>query len=86
MLGSLGNGSTLDGVTISTGSTATVQDNTTTTLQGTLTNNGSIALNSGGNSTDLAISGTVQHHRRRRRLSMSNLTTPTTGSTAPAAR
>ncbi len=53
--------STLSSVTISTGSTATVENNSTTTLQGTLTNNGTLQMASGGNSTDVIISGTVTH-------------------------
>ncbi len=53
--------STLNSVTISSGSTATVENNSTTTLQGTLTNNGTLQMASGGNSTDLIISGTVTH-------------------------
>jgi hypothetical protein len=51
--------STLDGVTITAGSTATQQDNTVANLEGTITNNGTIAVNSGGNNTDLRISGAV---------------------------
>jgi hypothetical protein len=51
--------STLDGVTISAGSTVSTPNNTATTLVGTITNNGTIALNSSGNFTDLILSGTV---------------------------
>jgi fibronectin-binding autotransporter adhesin len=56
----VGNG-TLNGVTISTGSTATAGDNTVTTIQGTVTNNGTIAIQSVGDNTDLAISGTLSN-------------------------
>ena len=52
-------GSTLDGVTISTGSTITAQDGSVTTLQGTIKNQGTLALSSTGNLTDLKISGNV---------------------------
>src|SRR5262249_35602161 len=48
---------TLNGVTISSGSTYTLPNNTTTLLQGTITNNGLIQLNSVGNATDLQIGG-----------------------------
>jgi hypothetical protein len=51
------NSATLSGVTISTGSTYTEPDNTSATLAGTITNNGNIALNSGGNNTNLILSG-----------------------------
>jgi hypothetical protein len=57
-----GGNSTLSGVTISSGSTVTAQDNTTTTLAGTITNNGTIAMKSAGDNTDLVIgSGTVSN-------------------------
>ena len=51
------NSATLNGVTLSTGSSYAVPDNTNTILQGTITNKGNIALNSGGNNTDLIMSG-----------------------------
>ncbi len=57
----LSGGSTLDGVTISTGSTVTAENNTATTLKDTLTNNGTLAIASTGNLTDVVISGTVTH-------------------------
>jgi len=54
---------TLDGTTnsptISNGSTVTLLNATSTTLLGTITNNGTIALNSTGSFTDLHISGNV---------------------------
>ena len=53
------NNSTLSGLTISAGSTVTTPDNTTTILQGTITNNGTIALNSAGNTTNILLSGNV---------------------------
>ena len=49
----------LNGVTLSTGTSYVIPDNTTTTLQGTITNNGTIAMNSGGDNTNLVISGPV---------------------------
>jgi phosphodiesterase/alkaline phosphatase D-like protein len=52
-------GATLSGVTINAGSTYTLLDGQSTTLQGTITNNGTIALNSTGDATTLAISGSV---------------------------
>ena len=45
-------------MTISTGSTVTVQ-NSHHHAEGTITNNGTLALHSAGNFTDLDISGTV---------------------------
>ncbi len=54
-----GNSATLNGVTLSTGSTYAVPDNTNTFLQGTITNNGTIQLNSTNDNTDLLISGAV---------------------------
>ncbi len=51
------NGSTLSGLTISAGSTVTTSDNANTTLTGSITNNGTIALNSAGNTTSLILSG-----------------------------
>ena len=53
--------STLNGVTISTGSMVTAQDHSTTTLKGTITNNGTFLLNSGGAVTDVFINGTVNN-------------------------
>ena len=50
-------GSTLSGLTISTGSTITAENNTVTVLQGAITNNGTISLASVGNTTDLQLSG-----------------------------
>jgi PEP-CTERM motif len=51
------NNSTLSGLTISAGSTVTTQDNNSTTLTGAVTNNGTIALNSAGNTTSLVLNG-----------------------------
>jgi fibronectin-binding autotransporter adhesin len=53
------NNSTLSGLTISAGSTVTTTDNQTTTLTGTITNHGTIALNSGGDNTNLVLNGNV---------------------------
>ncbi len=53
------NNSTLSGLTISAGSTVATPNNTTTTLAGTITNNGTITLNSVGNGTSLLLSGNV---------------------------
>jgi hypothetical protein len=50
---------TLNGVTISTGSTVNLFTNNSATLEGTITNNGTIAQNSMGLNTDLHISGAV---------------------------
>jgi hypothetical protein len=50
---------TLSGVTVSTGSTLALNDNTSTTLVGTITNNGTIGLNSTGDNTNLYLSGPV---------------------------
>ena len=59
-------GSTLNGVTISTGSTVTALNGSTTTLQGTITNNGTIALNStGSNTSSLGGNVTLERHRHR---------------------
>jgi hypothetical protein len=52
-------GGTLDGVTITAGSTVTTQDSTSTSLQQTITNNGTILVNSVGGSTALLIDGSV---------------------------
>ena len=52
-------GSTLSGVTVSTGSTITTQDGTVTALLGTITNHGTLALASAGDFTDLRVSGNV---------------------------
>ena len=61
---------TLDGSTnsptISTGSTVTLLNNTTTTLLGTIINNGTIAQNSAGNFTDIHLSGRRDPGRRWR--------------------
>ncbi len=46
-------------MTISTGGTFTAPNATATTLQGTITNNGTIAVNAAGSLTDLALSGNV---------------------------
>ena len=55
-----GNNATLNGVTISSGSTFSEADGSVTTLVGTITNQGTIALDSSGiNNADLAISGSV---------------------------
>ena len=51
-----GNG-TLSGLTISSGSAITTENNTVTVLQGAITNNGTISLASVGNTTDLQLSG-----------------------------
>jgi hypothetical protein len=53
------NNSTLSGLAISAGSTVTTSDNNTTTLTGTITNNGTIALNSAGDNTNVVLSGNV---------------------------
>ena len=53
------NTAALNGVTVSKGSTLTLLNNTATALVGTITNNGTIKQNSGGNLTDLQISGPV---------------------------
>ncbi len=54
-----GTNSTLSGVTISTGNTVTITDGSTLTLKGTINNDGTIALNSTGDPTDLMIAGNV---------------------------
>jgi PEP-CTERM motif len=51
--------STLNGVTVSSGSTVSLFNNSAATLQGTITNNGTIAMDAGNNTTDLHISGAV---------------------------
>jgi hypothetical protein len=51
--------STLNGVTISSGSTVTLDNGATTVLQGTNTNHGTIAQNSTGSNTDIQLSGAV---------------------------
>jgi hypothetical protein len=51
--------STLNGVTLSSGSTLTLLNGTATTLEGTFTNNGTIALNSTGNFTDIQLNGAI---------------------------
>ncbi len=54
------NGSaTLSGVTVGTGSTLTLLNNTTTVLLGSITNKGAITQNSAGNVTDIEIKGAV---------------------------
>jgi hypothetical protein len=53
----LAGGSTLTDIAISSGSTVTVQDGATTILEGTITNNGTIAENLAGNSTAIEIAG-----------------------------
>ena len=58
-------GGTLTNVTISSGSTATVQNGTNTILgAGTITNNGTLAMNSAGNITEIQITGNVTLSRR----------------------
>ncbi len=52
-------GGTLNNATISAGSTVTAQNNSTTMLQNTITNNGTIALSSAGNFTDIQLIGDV---------------------------
>ena len=52
---------TLNGVTISAGSTVTAAEQLDHHPPGTITNNGTIALNSAGNVTDLIISGAVTY-------------------------
>ena len=54
---SINSSTTLNGVTLSAGTNYVTPNNTVTILQGTITNNGTIALNSGGNLTDLHIMG-----------------------------
>lgn len=53
------NNATLSGVTLTTGTSFLEPDNTSTLWQGTITNNGTISVNSGGNSTNLQIGGPV---------------------------
>jgi hypothetical protein len=53
------NNATLSGVTLTTGTNFLEPDNTSTLWQGTITNNGTISVNSGGNSTNLQIGGPV---------------------------
>ncbi len=48
-------GGTLNGVTISTGTTYTDSNGTTTTLEGTITNNGEISVDDTGSGTTLSI-------------------------------
>ena len=48
---------TLNGVTVTAGSTVTTNDNTTTYLAGTIVNKGNLALSSGGNATELRVGG-----------------------------
>jgi hypothetical protein len=50
---------TFNGITLSSGSTYTLPNNTSTVLQGTITNKGNFQLSSAGNLTDLRISGPV---------------------------
>src|SRR4029077_14750600 len=50
-----GNSASLIGVTVSGGSLYALPDNTNTTVQGTITNNGNIQLNSSNNATDLIV-------------------------------
>jgi hypothetical protein len=54
--GAVLNGST-NTVTISSGSNFTIPNNTSSVLQGTITNNGTLNLSSVGNGTFLDISG-----------------------------
>ena len=54
-----GTGGTVDGATISSGSTLTAANEYGMTLQGTITNHGTIDVISTGNTTDLLISGDV---------------------------
>lgn len=51
--------STLENLTISAGTTVRVANNTNATLKGTITNNGTIRMQSVGNLTDLIIDGSV---------------------------
>ncbi len=53
------NSATFNGITLSTGSTLNVQNNTTATLVGTIVNNGTLAMNSGGSTTSVELSGNV---------------------------
>jgi hypothetical protein len=53
------NSATLSGLTLSTGSNYQINNAAATTLVGTITNNGTIALASGGNGTSLILSGNV---------------------------
>ena len=58
--------STLNGVTISSGSTATVaEQHDRHARRDSITNNGTLAMNSAGSYTDFNISGTVTTDRRR---------------------
>ena len=54
-----GSQSTLNGVTIANGATVKITDNTALDLKGAITNSGTIALNSSGDTTQLKISGSV---------------------------
>jgi hypothetical protein len=64
-LGGLGNIATMsatntfEGVTVASGTTVNVTDKTVLVLQGTITDKGTIALDSSGDSTELQISGNV---------------------------
>ena len=51
---------TFNGVTLSSGSTLTLADSSATTLQGTITNGGTIAQNSAVSNTDVLLSGAVE--------------------------
>jgi hypothetical protein len=53
------NSATLSGLTINSGSTVNINNNTALTLQGTIVNNATINENSGGNGTDLIMNGNV---------------------------
>ena len=63
---------TLSGLTLSTGSNYQVNNNATTTLVGTITNNGTLTLASFGNVTILDISGNVSLNGLTGLLIMSN--------------
>ena len=54
-----GSDSTLNNVTIASGTAVKVTDNTALDLTGTIANGGTIALNSSGDTTQLEISGNV---------------------------
>ena len=69
------NSSTLNGVRVSGGSTLTLLDNRSATLIGTITDEGTINQSSGGNNTDILISGPVTLAGVGGHLTLSNVTT-----------
>jgi hypothetical protein len=69
---SVGGGATLIGVTLSPGSHYLVNNNQTTTLGTSFTNNGTFTLESGGNATELLINGNVTLNGAKGLVVMSN--------------